>query len=68
MIHMSGECLCGCYAEQNELRMIGDWFPDVRAEIETLEAEVREANPPAVVTNPRKPPGMGLGKTPPPRL
>lgn len=51
LIHMSGDCLCGCYAEQNELQMIGDWFPDVRAEIEALKAEVREANP--RVTNPR---------------
>jgi hypothetical protein len=53
LIEMSGECLCACYAEENELQMIGDWYPRVRAEIEDLEREVREANPPGVQRNPR---------------
>lgn len=53
MIHMSGECLCGCFAEENELGDIGLWYPAVRAEIEALEAEVRLANPPGVQRNPR---------------
>lgn len=27
-IHMSGECLCGCYAQLQEREMIGQWFPE----------------------------------------
>jgi 3'-phosphoadenosine 5'-phosphosulfate sulfotransferase (PAPS reductase)/FAD synthetase len=41
LIHMSGECLCGSFAKPGELEEIGVWFPDVKAEIEALEAEVR---------------------------
>jgi 3'-phosphoadenosine 5'-phosphosulfate sulfotransferase (PAPS reductase)/FAD synthetase len=40
LIHMSGECLCGAFAEENELDEIGMWFPAVKAEIEALEREV----------------------------
>jgi hypothetical protein len=40
LIHMSGECLCGAFAHERELEEIGMWFPDVRAEIESLEADV----------------------------
>jgi 3'-phosphoadenosine 5'-phosphosulfate sulfotransferase (PAPS reductase)/FAD synthetase len=40
LIHMSGECLCGSFAHAGELEEIGEWFPEVRAEIEALEAEV----------------------------
>jgi 3'-phosphoadenosine 5'-phosphosulfate sulfotransferase (PAPS reductase)/FAD synthetase len=40
-IHMSGECLCGSFAKPGELEEIGAWFPEVKAEIEALEAEVR---------------------------
>lgn len=39
-LHMSGECLCGAFAHAGELDEIGAWFPEVRAEIETLEADV----------------------------
>lgn len=53
LVHMSGECLCGCFAEENELGMLGDWYPGTREEIEKLEAEVREVNPPGVIANPR---------------
>lgn len=42
MIHMSGECLCGSFAPQNELEMIGEWFPEVREEIEALETEIAD--------------------------
>lgn len=42
-LHMSGECLCGAFAHRGELDEIGEWFPEVRAEIEALEAEVRAA-------------------------
>lgn len=43
LLHMSGECLCGAYAHPGELDEIGEWFPEVRTEIEVLEAEVRAA-------------------------
>jgi hypothetical protein len=42
-LHMSGECLCGSFAKPNELDEIRMWFPDVAAEIDQLEAEVRAA-------------------------
>lgn len=43
VLHMSGECLCGAFAHRGELEEIGAWFPGVRDEIESLEAEVRAA-------------------------
>lgn len=45
-LHMSGECLCGAFAKPGELDEIGYWYPEVRAEIEALEAEVRAAGHP----------------------
>jgi len=46
LLHMSGECLCGAFAHPGELDEIGEWFPEMRAEIEALEAEVRAAGVP----------------------
>jgi 3'-phosphoadenosine 5'-phosphosulfate sulfotransferase (PAPS reductase)/FAD synthetase len=46
LLHMSGECLCGCYARPGELAEIGEWFPEVRDEILALEAEVRASGAP----------------------
>jgi 3'-phosphoadenosine 5'-phosphosulfate sulfotransferase (PAPS reductase)/FAD synthetase len=46
LLHMSGECLCGCYAKPGELDEIGDWFPSVAAWIRGLEAEARTAGIP----------------------
>lgn len=40
LLHMSGECLCGSFAHPGELEEIGEWFPDVVAEIRALEQEV----------------------------
>lgn len=40
LLHMSGECLCGAFAHRGELDEIGEWFPEVKAEIEALEREV----------------------------
>lgn len=40
LLHMSGECLCGAFAHSGELDEIGDWFPEVAAEIRALETEV----------------------------
>jgi hypothetical protein len=46
LIHMSGECLCGAFAHPGELDEIGEWYPDVVAEIRALEAEARAAGIP----------------------
>ena len=40
---MSGECLCGAFAQEGELDRIRLWFPDTAAEIDQLEADVRAA-------------------------
>jgi len=42
-LHMSGECLCGAFAHPGELDEIGYWFPEMKAEINALEAEVKAA-------------------------
>lgn len=41
-VHMSGECLCGAYASDNEREEIRFFFPDVIEEIEELEKEVKD--------------------------
>ena len=41
LLHMSGECLCGAFAQRGELDEIRAWFPEKAAEIEALEGEVR---------------------------
>jgi 3'-phosphoadenosine 5'-phosphosulfate sulfotransferase (PAPS reductase)/FAD synthetase len=46
LLHMSGECLCGAFAKPGELDAIGEWFPEVRAEIEDLERDVAAAGHP----------------------
>ena len=40
---MSGECLCGAFAQRGELDRIRLWYPDTAAEIDQLEADVRAA-------------------------
>lgn len=43
LLHMSGECLCGAFAKENELEEIRFWFPDMAAEIDAIQDEVRAA-------------------------
>lgn len=43
LIHKSGECLCGAFAEKGELAELAVWFPEVAQRIRNLEAEVRAA-------------------------
>lgn len=43
LIHKSGECLCGAYADKGELKELACWFPEVAAEIRALEVEVKAA-------------------------
>lgn len=40
---MSGECLCGAFASPGELDRIRFWYPEVAAEIDELQEEVRAA-------------------------
>ena len=40
---MSGECLCGAFAQDGELDRIRLWYPETAAEIDQLEADVRAA-------------------------
>ena len=42
LLHMSGECLCGSFAKQDELAMIAEFFPEVVAEIMELEALIAD--------------------------
>lgn len=57
LIHMSGECLCGAFAKENELEEIRQWFPDMAAEIERLEEAVKAAG----IEEPRCRWGWGAG-------
>lgn len=43
LLHMSGECLCGCFAKSDELKEITLWFPKVARHIRALENEVERA-------------------------
>lgn len=43
LLHMSGECLCGAFAHPGELDEIGEFFPNVKAEIEQLQRDVAAA-------------------------
>lgn len=56
LIHMSGECLCGAFAEKDELDMISAWFPKVREQIEELEALIADRDD---IPEPRRTWGWG---------
>ena len=43
LLHMSGECLCGAFAHENELKEIALWYPETVAEIEALQKEAEAA-------------------------
>ena len=42
LIHMSGECLCGSFAKENEREEISAWFPEVFDEISALERAIAD--------------------------
>jgi 3'-phosphoadenosine 5'-phosphosulfate sulfotransferase (PAPS reductase)/FAD synthetase len=42
-LHMSGECLCGSFAQAGERDLIGAFYPDAIERIERLEAKARRA-------------------------
>ena len=46
LLHMSGECLCGAFAnndKSNELGQVKLWFPKMAARIEALQVKAKEA-------------------------
>lgn len=47
LLHISGECLCGCFAKPGEREDIAAWFPLVDARIRALETEAAAAGVPA---------------------
>jgi 3'-phosphoadenosine 5'-phosphosulfate sulfotransferase (PAPS reductase)/FAD synthetase len=65
LLHMSGECLCGAFAHEDELDEIAQWFPEVAAEIRQLEAEVAASG---VAPPERCKWGWGAGKETPSRV
>lgn len=48
LLHMSGECLCGCFGHPEELEEIRLWFPEVAAYLDDLQRRVAEAALPGV--------------------
>lgn len=42
LIHMSGECLCGSFAQKGEREELTYWFPDAVQTITDLEAEIAD--------------------------
>lgn len=55
LLHMSGECLCGAFAERGERDEIRRWFPSVDSRIAELEERVRDAGHHACVWGQRPP-------------
>lgn len=45
-LHMSGDCLCGAYAEEGEIQGIELFYPEIAAQIHALEAEALAAGIP----------------------
>jgi len=41
-LHISGDCLCGCFAKEEELKLLEMFHPEVYTEIQRLEKLVRE--------------------------
>lgn len=42
-IHLSGECLCGAFADEDEMRMLEIFYPEVAERIRGIEAAVKAA-------------------------
>jgi len=42
-LHLSGDCLCGCYAKKEELGLLKMFYPYMAEKLEKLEREVKES-------------------------
>jgi hypothetical protein len=45
-LHMSGDCLCGAYAQEGEIHGLELFYPDVAAELHDIEADARASGVP----------------------
>ena len=45
-LHISGDCLCGCFAKKEELKLLEMFHPEVFAEIKRLEKLLKEKGTP----------------------
>tara|TARA_R100001244_G_scaffold41733_1_gene37655 strand:+ start:207 stop:1139 length:933 start_codon:yes stop_codon:yes gene_type:complete len=50
-LHISGDCLCGCFAKKEELKLLEMFHPDVFTEIKRLEKLVKEKGSPEAKKN-----------------
>lgn len=41
-LHISGDCLCGCFADKDEMKMIEIFYPEVAKRIHGLEDEIKD--------------------------
>ena len=41
-LHISGDCLCGCFAKKDELKLLEMFHPDVFTELKRLEKLIKE--------------------------
>jgi 3'-phosphoadenosine 5'-phosphosulfate sulfotransferase (PAPS reductase)/FAD synthetase len=55
LLHKSGECLCGSFAQPNELNEIALWYPKIAEHIRSIEAAVKTAGQRACVWGQRPP-------------
>jgi 3'-phosphoadenosine 5'-phosphosulfate sulfotransferase (PAPS reductase)/FAD synthetase len=57
-LHMSGDCLCGAFAEEGEIHGLELFYPDVAAELHDIEGEARACG----IPEPRCTWGWGAGR------
>ena len=50
-LHISGDCLCGCFAKKEELKLLEMFHPEVFTEIKRLEKLVKEKGSPEAKEN-----------------
>lgn len=53
-LHLSGECLCGAFADKTERREIQFWYPEVDAKLSAYERVVQAARDSGLVDIPQK--------------
>jgi 3'-phosphoadenosine 5'-phosphosulfate sulfotransferase (PAPS reductase)/FAD synthetase len=58
VLHMSGECLCGCFAKPGELDLIAAFYPETAQRIRDLEQQAKAAGISACTWG-KRPPATG---------